>query len=311
MPLLVCTMPFFKKVWRGMGNPFLKRFPIVLFPASFPPAVLAFHRTIWYTFLKYKRMETLTMKAAIITGASAGLGLELLKAAPTYFPEIEEYWLIARRKEKLIEAASHIKRPCRIFPLDLTAADSYQTLAKELEKIHPEIELLVNNSGCGYLGNVGEGNLDDQLRMVDLNLKGLTAVTHITIPYMPEGSHIINISSIASFCPNARMTVYSAGKAYVSAFTYGIREELRGKGITATAVCPGPMDTDFIYLGDIKGNSKTFDVLPYCDPKKVADGAYRAALQGKMNYTPLAFYKLYRALAKILPVSVTMKMSKT
>ena len=251
------------------------------------------------------------MKVAIITGASAGLGLEFLKAAPTYFPEIDEYWLIARRKDKLMEAASHIRRQCRIFPLDLTVTDSYKALERELRKLNPEVELLVNNSGCGYLGNVGEGELEDQLRMVDLNLKGLTAVTHVTIPFMPEGSHIINISSIASFCPNARMTVYSAGKAYVSAFTYGISEELKAKGITATAVCPGPMDTEFIYLGDIKGNSKTFDILPYCDPAKVADGACRAALQGKMNYTPRAFYKLYKVLAKFLPVSLTMKMSKT
>ena len=251
------------------------------------------------------------MKIAIITGASAGLGLEFLKAAPTYFPEIEEYWLIARRKDKLEEAASLINRPCRIIPLDLTATESYAALAKELDEQKPEVSLLINNSGCGYLGNVGEGNLNDQIRMIELNLKGLTAVTHITIPYMQKGSRIINISSIASFCPNARMTVYSATKSYVSAFTYGIAEELRSKGITATAVCPGPMDTEFIYLGAIKGNSKTFDRLPYCNPKKVAKGACKAALKGKMNYTPLAFYKLYKALAKFLPVSVTMKMSKT
>lgn len=251
------------------------------------------------------------MKIAIITGASAGLGLEFLKAAPVYFPEIEEYWLIARRKDKLIEAAGQINRQCRVFPLDLTAPDSYRALERELNRLSPSVELLINNSGCGYLGNVGDGSLDDQLRMVDLNLKGLTAVTHVTLPHMTNGSHIVNVSSIASFCPNARMTVYSAGKAYVSAFTYGIGEELRDRGITATAVCPGPMDTDFIYLGDIKGNSKTFDILPYCDPKKVANGALRATLQGKSNYTPRAFYRFYRALAKLLPVSVTMKMSKT
>ncbi len=251
------------------------------------------------------------MKIAIITGASAGLGLEFLKAAPDCFPEIEEYWLIARRKEKLLEAAKTVRRQCRIFPLDLTKEDSYKVVEAELKKLEPEVTLLVNNSGCGYLGNVGEGELENQLRMVDLNLRGLTAMTHVTIPYMARGSHIINVSSIASFCPNARMTVYSAGKSYVSAFTYGIGEELRGRGIVATAVCPGPMDTDFIYLGEIKGNSKTFDVLPYCNPAKVAAGAYRAALAGKANYTPRMFYKLYRVLAKLLPTALTMKLSKT
>lgn len=251
------------------------------------------------------------MKIGIITGASAGLGLEFLKSAAEYFPEIEEYWLIARRRDKLEEAAKLTDRPCRILSLDLTDGDSYEALEDELKKENPEVSLLINNSGCGYWGNVGEGKLEDQLRMIELNLRGLTAVTHIAIPFMKKGSRIINISSIASFCPNARMTVYSATKSYVSAFSYGITEELRSKGITATAVCPGPMDTEFIYLGSIKGNSKTFDRLPYCKPDKVAKGALKAARRGRMNYTPHPFYKLYKILAKFLPVALVMKMSKT
>jgi len=251
------------------------------------------------------------MKIAIITGASAGLGKEYLKAAPKYFPDVDEYWLIARRKEKLEEAAKLVNKQCRIFPLDLTVTDSYNRIAAELSAVQPEVALLVNNSGCGFLGNVGEGELEKQLQMIDLNLRGLTAVTHVVLPYMKKGSRIINVSSIASFCPNARMTVYSAGKSYVSAFTYGIGEELRRKGITATAVCPGPMDTDFIYLGEIKGRSKTFDIMPYCDPAAVVKGSYKAALAGKANYTPKAFYKLYRLLAKLLPTGLVMKMSKT
>ena len=251
------------------------------------------------------------MKIAIITGASAGLGLELLKNVSVCFPEIEEYWLIARRKDKLEEAEKLSDRPCRIIPLDLTLSESYAALEETLAAEKPEISLLINNSGCGYWGNVGDGKLEDQLRMIELNLRGLTAVTHIAIPYMKKGSRIINISSIASFCPNARMTVYSATKSYVSAFTYGIAEELRAKGIRATAVCPGPMDTEFIYLGAIKGNSKTYDRLPFCKPDKVAKGALKAAKKGRMNYTPHPFYKLYKVLAKFLPVALVMKMSKT
>lgn len=251
------------------------------------------------------------MKIAIITGASAGLGREFLRQMPELYPDIEEYWLVARRKEKLIEAAKEIPLQCRIFPMDLTKDESYDRLAAELEKQKPQVWMLINNSGCGFLGNVGEGEREKQTMMVDLNLKGLTAVTHITLPYMPKGSRIINVSSIASFCPNARMTVYSASKAYVTAFTFGIGEELKERGITATAVCPGPMDTDFIYAGEIKGNSKTFDVLPYCNPKKVARGALIAAGLGKSVYTPMAFYKFYRALAKVTPTKLMMKFSKT
>lgn len=251
------------------------------------------------------------MKIAIITGASAGLGKEFLKAAPGYFPEIDEYWLIARRQDRLEEAAKLVHKQCRIFPMDLTETDSYRRLEAELKKLNPTVALLVNNSGCGFLGNVGEGELENQLKMVDLNLRGLTAVTHVTMPYMAKGSRVINVSSIASFCPNPRMTVYSAGKAYVTAFSYGISEECAARGITVTAVCPGPMDTEFIYLGEIKGNSKTFETLPYCDPVKVVHGSYKAALAGKRCYTPKAFYKLYKVLAKFLPISITLKMAKT
>ena len=251
------------------------------------------------------------MKIAIITGASAGLGKEFLIAAPKYFQDIDEYWLIARRQDRLEEAAKLVNKQCRIFPMDLTQTDSYRRLETELKKLNPQVALLVNNSGCGYLGNVGEGELENQLRMIDLNLRGLTAVTHVSLPFMDKGSRIINVSSIASFCPNPRMTVYSAGKAYVSAFSYGISEECAARGITVTAVCPGPMDTEFIYLGEIKGNSKTFETLPYCDPVKVVHGACKAALAGKRNYTPRAFYKFYRVLAKLLPVGITMKMAKT
>ena len=251
------------------------------------------------------------MKIAIITGASAGLGKEFLRALPQYYPDIEEYWLVARHKDKLLEAASAIPRQCRVFPLDLTKDESYEKIAAVLDEQKPEVWMLINNSGCGYLGNVGEGELEKQTRMVDLNLKGLTAMTHLAIPYLPRGARIINVSSIASFCPNARMTVYSATKSYVTAFTFGIGEELKDKGITATAVCPGPMDTAFIELGGIKGHSKTFDVLPYCDPEAVARGALIAAGHGRSVYTPTAFYKFYRVIAKLAPTKLMMKASKT
>ncbi|MBP3377698.1 MAG: SDR family NAD(P)-dependent oxidoreductase [Clostridia bacterium] len=251
------------------------------------------------------------MKVAVITGASAGLGLELCRQIAVYYPEIEEYWLVARGREKLEAVASELSRPCRIMPYDLTLDESYAALAAETEAQQPDVRLLINNAGCGYLGNVGEGELKNQTRTVDLNLKGLTAVTHIFIPYMNRGARILNISSIASFCPNPRMTVYSASKAYVTAFSLGIGEELKPKGIISTAVCSGPMDTEFIYLGGIKGNSKTFDIMPYCDPVKVARGSLKAAKKCRSVYTPRAFYKLYRVIAKLLPVKLMIKFAKT
>lgn len=252
------------------------------------------------------------MKTAIITGASTGLGREFVRQLADVFPEVESYWLIARRADRLREVAESLPgKQVECLSMDLCDPASFTVLEEKLAAEKADVVLLINNAGCGYLGNIGETDTAMQTRMVDLNLRALTAVTNITVPFMAPGSCILNVSSIASFCPNPRMTVYSSSKAYVSAFTVGISEELKPKGITATAVCPGPMETEFIHVGGIKGNSKTFDILPYCDQVKVAGGALRAARAGKTIYTPKLFYKFYRVLAKVTPVKLMVKFAGT
>ena len=105
--------------------------------------------------------------------------------------------------------------------------------------------------------------------------------------------------------------VYGATKAYVSSFTVGLSEEVRRRGITVTAVCPGPMRTEFLDLGGITGNSRAFAMLPYCDQVRVAGGALRAAREGRTIYTPRLFYKFYRVLAKVVPVKLMVKITGT
>ena len=252
------------------------------------------------------------MKTAIITGASSGLGREFVRQIADVFPEVESYWLIARRADRLAEIAETLPgKTVACLPLDLCDAMSFMAYQEKLTAEQPEVVLLVNNAGCGYLGNVGEMDTASQTRMVDLNVRALTAITNMTVPYMAPGGHILNVSSIASFCPNPRMTVYSSTKAYVSSFTIGIAEELRARGVTATAVCPAPMKTEFLDVGGIAGKSRTFEVLPYCDQVQVAGGALRAAKAGRTIYTPRLFYKFYRALAKITPVKLMVKFTKT
>lgn len=252
------------------------------------------------------------MKTAIVTGASSGLGRELVRQLTEVFPEIECCWLIARRTdrlEELAEAMPDVQVEC--LSLDLCDTMSFMVLQEKLAEEQPEVALLVNCAGCGYLGKIGEADTASQIRMIDLNLRALTAVTNITVPYMGPRSRILNVSSIAAFCPTPRMTVYSAGKAYVSAYTVGAAEELREQGITVTAVCPGPMETELLEVGRIKGNSRMFEHLPYCDQVRVAGGALRAARAGRTIYTPRLVYKTYRVLAKVLPVKLMVKLTKT
>ena len=250
------------------------------------------------------------MKTAIITGASTGVGLEFVRQIKNVFPEIDEFWVIARRLDRLqqIEIPGVSIKP---LALDLTVPDSFAALQAELQTCAPSVQLLVGNAGCGYLGNFDEASLDEQLRMVDLNIRALTAVTRLVLPYVEQGGHMIHMSSIASFVPNPRMTVYSATKSYVSAFSRGLHEELKSRNISVTAVCPGPMDTEFIRLGRIKGESKTFDVLPYCIPEQVVRGALLAAKKGRAVYTPKLLYKTYRVLSSLIPHAIFVKFAGT
>ncbi len=252
------------------------------------------------------------MKTAVITGASSGLGRELARQISDVFPEIESYWLIARRADRLEELAASLPgKTTAYLALDLCDPMSFIGFQEKLTAEQPDIALLINCAGCGYLGRVGELDTASQTRMVDLNVRALTAVTNMAVPYMTAGSRILNVSSIASFCPNPRMTVYSSTKAYVSSFTIGLAEELRRRGITATAVCPGPMETEFLRLAGIPGRSSTFEFLPYCDQVRVAGGALRAAREGRTIYTPMLLYKFYRVLAKVTPAKFLVRFVKT
>ena len=252
------------------------------------------------------------MRTAIVTGASSGLGRELARQTPEVFPEVERIWLIARRRDRLADLAAALggEEKVRILPLDLCDAVGLASYQAALSEECPEVVLLVNDAGLGHLGDVGEGPLAVQTRMIDLNVRALTAVTHLALPWMPEGGRILDVSSIAAFCPTPHMTVYSATKAYVSAFTRGLGKEIRPRGLTATAVCPGPMGTEFLDVGDIEGRSRMFALLPYCDQVRVAHGALCAARAGQGVYTPRLCYKIYRLMAKLLPSALLSELTR-
>lgn len=252
------------------------------------------------------------MNIAIITGASAGLGQSFFHSVVTRYPQLDVIWLIARRTQRLEELAENSPIPVEALSMDLTDPTSYAALKERLEKEQPTVRLLINNAGLGQLDKVMDSDWQTQSRMVDLNCRALTAVTTVVLPYMERNvGAIINVASIASFAPNARMTVYSSTKAYVLSFSRGLREELRPLKINALAVCPGPMRTEFLKVADIGSRSHTFNTLPYCDPDKVADRAVVLAGKGRGVYTPRVFFKFYRLLAKILPHGLVMKFCKT
>lgn len=252
------------------------------------------------------------MSVAIITGASSGLGISFCRALKARRTDITEFWLIARRADRLEEIAKELSPlSVRILPLDLTDYASFPAIRSVLEQEKPNVAMLINNAGFGLLGNVCDLAPARQQSMVDLNCGAIAALTPIVLPYMHKGSAIINVSSIASFAPTARMSVYCATKSFVTAYTRALRLELKPQGINALALCPGPMDTEFLPVAGITGQSKTFDMLPRVNPDKAACGAILAAAKGRGVYTPGGFFRLYRVLAKVLPHSIVMNFSKT
>lgn len=250
------------------------------------------------------------MNIAVITGASSGLGKEFAKAADKYFENIDEIWLIARRKERLEKLAGEISLPCRIIDIDLTDEEAIGRYKEMLEIYEANVKLLINNAGYGKLGYFEDIETKDNTGMVKLNCESLTAITDITLPFMHSYAQIINVSSIASFVPNTRMAVYCSTKAYVTSFSKALRGELKKRKINVLAVCPGPMETEFLPVANIKkGASKTFDMLPRVKPERVAKNSLKASQKGRAVYTDRAFYKFYRFLSKLIPHCIMMKLA--
>ena len=251
------------------------------------------------------------MSIAILTGASAGLGQSFFRSLVARHPDLTGIWLIARRRERLEEMAKDCPIPVTVLPMDLTDSAVYDVLGEQLSAADVKVKILINNAGVGELDNVMDSDWRTQSRMVDLNCRALTAVTTVVLPYMERGGFVLNVCSIASFCPNTRMTVYSSTKAYVMSFSRGLREELKPHGINVLAVCPGPMKTEFLDVANITDRSPMFKTLPYSDPEIVADRAVVLAGKGRAVYTPKFLFKFYRVLAKLVPHSLMMQFCKT
>jgi len=251
------------------------------------------------------------MSVAIITGASAGLGTEYVNEIFKKFPEVDEFWLIARRKERLDDIlALYPNKKIVPIPLDLTKENSYKEVLSLLEINKPNIEILVNCAGFGTLGDFDEIDYQNQMEMVDLNCRALTVMSRIILPFMSSGSFIVNVCSIASFAPTPRMAVYCSTKAYVLSLSKALRYELKERKINVLAVCPGPMSTEFLEVAKITGNSKMFDTIKRCSVGKVASKSLVFAKKGKAVYTPEIMYKFYRLFSKILPHNWIMPFTK-
>ena len=186
---------------------------------------------------------------ALITGASSGFGVEFARQLA---PHARALVITARRQDRLNQLKTELVRgnpnlSVYCYALDLTDLNAMERFTRWLSDEGIRINFLINNAGLGDHGLFEGAEWAKVKSMLDVNITALTRLTHSLLPVLRtfESSAILNVSSSASFLPVPQLAVYAATKAYVTSFSEALRAELRGTGVSVTALCPGPVDTEF------------------------------------------------------------------
>ena len=221
--------------------------------------------------------------AALISGASAGIGLEL---ARLFAQDGHDVVLVARNARQLAQLRNELQSTfairARPFPLDLTAPSAPQFLFDQLAAEDIRIQFLANNAGYGKHGFFAQVPLEDSLGQIQLNVKALTELTKLFVGPMLErkSGRILNVASTAGFQPGPLMAVYYATKAYVISFSEALANELAGTGVTVTCLCPGATDTEFQKRAGTE-DTVLFRRMRPMRADRVAQDGYKALMKGK------------------------------
>jgi len=238
----------------------------------------------------------------VITGASSGIGAELARGlGQRGFPLL----LVARRRERLDELANEVGKEhsiaVEVLPLDLGEGQGRAKLADRLRS--EPMAGLCNSAGFGTSGVFHELPVERESAEVTLNALALMELTHAALPGMVErgAGAVLNIASIAGFQPVPYMAVYSASKAFVQTFSEAVHEELHGTGVSVTALCPGPVPTEWAEIA----NAERFSIpIAQVSPRDVAEAAIEGMLAGKRSVVPGIVPKVVSTGGRFVPRSV-------
>jgi uncharacterized protein len=242
---------------------------------------------------------------ALVTGASRGIGRELaLELA-------REGWdvaLTARDEEALREVARKVEaggRTSRIILSDLGTPEGVAALLQALIESGIDVEVLVNNAGIGDYGPFVDADADRMGTMVHLNVTAVTELTRRLLPGMVARGRgrVLNVASTAAFQPGPLMAVYYASKAYVLSLSEAIHDELRGTGVSVTALCPGPTRSDFHARAGMEG-SPLANGFPMVSSRRVARAGVRAMLRGKAVALPGLLNRIHVFFVRFIPRSL-------
>jgi short-subunit dehydrogenase len=244
-------------------------------------------------------------KTALVTGASGGIGYELalLLARDRY-----DCILVARSRDKLSALATRLEADFGVTTLvlakDLSKPSAVDEIYEEVTAAGMKVDVLVNNAGFPVFGLFSETALEAELEMLQVNVVALTQLTKLFLKGMVERRYgrILNLASTAAFEPGPLMAVYYASKAYVLSFSEALANELRGTGVTVTALCPGPTRTGFQKRGVMEDSRLVQGRI--ADAESVALAGYRGLIAGKAIVIPGFTNKLIPWVVRVSPRGV-------
>lgn len=261
------------------------------------------------------------MNIAVVTGASSGIGREFVIQIAQKYKNMDEIWILARRKERLTKLSAdiaglneriyHAMPYIRPIVCDITRSDHLNRFKNMLADTKPSVRVLVNAAGYGIIGSLEMLEESEAAGMCDLNCTALTKLTHITLPYMNrKNSNIINIASSAAFVPQPYFSVYAATKSYVLSLSMALRQELRDTGIRVTAVCPGPVDTEFFDIAEAHSSIKLYKRMFFASARDVVSKALLDAYHGRAKSIFGFPMNAFELLCKLLPHGFIIKFIK-
>ena len=243
----------------------------------------------------------MTARVTLITGASAGIGTELARVFASNGHRVA---LVARRAERLAALAGEITASGGAAPIviacDLEQPDAGDKIAAALASEGVEVEFVVNNAGFGLFGNAIELDRAEQLGIIAVNIRAMTDLSlRFSDQLIRHRGGILNVGSVAGFLPGPGMAVYYASKAYVLSFSEALRGELAPCGVRVTALCPGPVPSEFQARAGFKPG---FDsAILNVSASDVAKAGYRGLMANKRAVLPGLGIKLVPLLLRLFP----------
>jgi short-subunit dehydrogenase len=250
-------------------------------------------------------LGSIAVPAIVVVGASRGIGRAIAKVAAR---ERGVVVLVARSADGLAAAAADVREAggeAFVLELDVSAADASTHLLNLLETKNLVCDVLVNSAGYGLRGAATILPIEEQLGIIDVNIRALTDLTLRFLPAMAARRRggVINLGSVASFLPGPNMALYYASKGFVRSFSEALHQELRGTGVTVTCVAPGPVSTEFLERSGA-GRSALFRIFPKLDADYVAERAWRGFRSGRRLVVPGIAAKLAVFTAAVLPSKI-------